>query len=148
MIFGERTIPELFQKGIVTSVSLDHFKHASFIAFWLRRMLPINQSLVVSKYKSVPEDTDANDDQKFFLRYGSELCALLIGFQICVFYEAGKTPQGAADLHPDRLQNLKNYRLPQQTIADFVMILKHKNISPHALYLLYKSLFTTLIARQ
>src|SRR5205823_703780 len=79
-----RTLSE----GIVTSVSLDHFKHASFIAFWLRRMLPINQSLVVSKYKSVPEDTDANDDQKFFLRYVSELCALLIGFQICVFYEA------------------------------------------------------------
>jgi hypothetical protein len=131
-----RTLAE----GIATSVTLDHFKHASFIAFWLRRMLPINQTLVVSAYKSVREDTDANDDQKFFLRYGNELCALLIGFQVCFFYEVGRR-RGVQPVHA---LDLRRYSLPRQTIADFVMILKHKNMSPHALYLMYKSLFTII----
>jgi hypothetical protein len=138
-----RTLTE----GIATSVDLDHFKHASFIAFWLRRMLPINETRVVSKYKSVPDDPTANDNQKFFLRYGSELCALLIGFEICLFYEFGTPKKGAIELRPNRLATLKLYHLPSTTIADFVMILKHKNMSPHALYLLYKSLFTTITAR-
>jgi hypothetical protein len=78
-----RTISE----GIEESESLDHFKHASFIAFWLRRMLPINQTTVVGRNPTQPDESaDAGADQKFFLQYGCEICALLIGFQICLFY--------------------------------------------------------------
>lgn len=137
-----RTLSE----GIKTSVSLDHFKHASFIGFWLRRMLPINQTLVVSQYQSVPDDRNADENQKFFFRYGNELCALL--FQICLFYEASYERDNHKIVdRADRLTFLKQCMLPPQVIADFVMILKHKNMSPHALYLLYKSLFTTIIPR-
>ena len=129
-----------------TSISLDHFKHASFIAFWLRRMLPINQTLVVSRFRSIPDDPSADENQRFFLRYGNELCALLIGFQICLFYEAGlKRSSGYVyEIRTNPIERLKQFSFPQNIIADFVMILKHKNMSPHALYLLYKSLFTTI----
>lgn len=137
-----RTLSE----GIQTSVSLDHFKHASFIAFWLRRMLPINQTLIHSKYQSIPDDRNATDNQKFFFRYGNELCALLIGFMICLFYEASyiAANQEVLQLVPNRLDCIRQYRLPPEIISDFVMIMKHKNMSPHALYLLYKSLFTVI----
>ena len=137
-----RTLAE----GIATSVTLDHFKQASFIAFWLRRMLPINQTLIVDNYRSVSEAANANEDQRFFLRYGNEICALLIGFQLCLFYEICPLEEDPVVLEiPNRTENLKQYSLPQRTIADLVMVLKHKNMSPHALYLLYKSLFTNIL---
>lgn len=145
-----RTLSE----GIETSVNLDHFKHASFVAFWLRRMIPINQTVVVSEYQAVPQKKNATEQQKFFLRCGNELCAFLIGFQICLFYEFGTKFEGdnvvdlVGQLQGTRLRKLQQHFLPPAMVADFVMILKHKNMSPHALYLLYKSLFATIAPRQ
>ncbi len=139
-----RTLTEGIQTG---SSSLDHFKHASFIGFWLRRMLPINTTLLISTYKVVPEEDGATEDQQFFLRYGNELCAFLIGFQLCLFYESSIIFDGdnVVYLRPEkRIEYLKKCMISTITISDFVMILKHKNMSPHALYLLYKSLFTTI----
>jgi hypothetical protein len=132
-----RTLKEGMPEGTET---LDHFKHASFISFWLRRMLPINNTNAGRPVFAVDPKI-----QNFFMRYGNELCALLVGFHICLFYEASlERVAGTLSVRKDRLEYLRKCRIPEHTIQDFVMILKHKNMSPHALYLLYKSLFTTI----
>ncbi len=137
--------------GIQKTTELDHFKHASFIAFWLRRTLPINEIrlalTIIEREKNIK-----SDKQKKFLRYGSEICALHIGFMLCLFFEecsvianeieGGRTVYGIIS---DRTTYLKKCQLKQPIVDDYTMIMKHKNMSPHGIYLLYKSLFTNLM---
>ena len=125
------------------SVELDHFKHASFIAFWLRRMIPINET-----YRDPdPEAHSSKEEQNFFLRYGNEICALLIGFQICLYYEMASISEESGDVvapMADWEEMLRKTRFPPHIIRDFAMVLKHKNMSPHSLYLMFRSLFASL----
>lgn len=137
-----RTLKTGIEEG---TKELDHFKHASFIAFWLRRMIPINSTYKMDANKA--GDTVASDTKRF-LQYGNELCALLIGFQLCLFYECSKVAESKGTVIPlirDRLTYLKSIQFPDNLKNDFAMVLKHKNISPHSLYLLYKSLFATIV---
>lgn len=138
-----RTLRESMPDG---TKKLDHFKNASFIAFWLRRMIPINET-----NRSPSHPLKPFDQKKVFqfFKHGNEICALLIGFQICLFYEASKVKPGGNNnklvmLHEDRLSYLKSMKFPPALLDDFAMVLKHKNMSPHSLYMMYRSLFTTI----
>jgi len=122
---ARRTLDSGIKKG---TKQLDHFKQASFIAFWLRRQIPINRTLrilpdgtvavklhLLSKHTSVVEPI-ANDERPYATHTTSTL------------------------------EYIRGCSLKRDCVRDFAMVLKHKNMSPHALYLLYKSLFTNLRA--
>jgi hypothetical protein len=124
---------------------LDHFKHASFIAFWLRRMIPVNDLQNLG-----PVPVDQRIAYENFLRFGNEVCALFIGFQLCLFYEDARIEAlNSADKDAiGRIGNkIEDTRFPPDLMTEFSMILKHKNMSPYAIYLLYKSLFNTATTR-
>jgi hypothetical protein len=121
--------------------SLDHFKHASFIAFWLRRTNPVND---IKGWSPVP--LVERDDVSNFYQFGNEICALMVGFQLCVFYQLGPLTGNSVVAMRSRLQNILSMRLPPELLHDFATILKHKSMSPYAIYLLYRSLFQTLVA--
>lgn len=126
---------------------LDHFKQAAFLAFWLRRLNPINDTKLVDEDNPVPVHL-MNDQRVQFYRYGNEIAALLIGFQICLVHESARAfPKGGdvRNLHgARRIEYLRRVRFPNELLKDYAMILKHKSMSPHSLYLMYRSLFATL----
>lgn len=133
------------------TVALDHFKHAAHLAFWLRRHIPINDvafraEMQVVEHTVSGERRIPTKAQVEFATYGNELCALLVGFYICLAYEvcamAKRDPKkGATTVVSDGI-GVK--RLPSHFQAEFPRLLKHKPVSPHALYMLYRSLFDTL----
>jgi hypothetical protein len=130
---------------------LDHFKHASFMAFWIRRRLPINK-IIFQASLGERQDRKFTDDQKFFTTYANEICAFSIGMKICLFYH-GNIVEQAAQANQDTKAGdhsvswLQRYlasplvQLRKPLLADIVMILKHKNVSPHGIYLFYRAFF-------
>ena len=115
---------------------LDHFKQCGHLAFWLRRLSPIveahDTTLNLGDAEGPPLSGYEIAFRKLLLGYVNEYLAFDYAFQICKYYELGK--QGgssrAAALSPDR----EYY----QTMCQF---LKYKNVSPHGLHLIFKSLF-------
>lgn len=123
---------------------LDHFKQAAFLAFWLRRLLPVNETRL--RHPPRGDETMFFEQRQIdFLRYGNEIAALLIGFQICLFYESARATRAANEVafHRDRADYLRRVTFPQDLLMDYAMILKHKSLSPHSLYMMYRSLFAT-----
>lgn len=106
----------------------DHFKEAGFLAYWLRRRIVVNES---SKISGAPNIIYLNE----FLEYTNEFLAFLVGFRVCLFFEATRA-SGAA-----RVDMLHQYRLNIEYLKDVAVLLHHKNVSPHSLYIIYRSLF-------
>lgn len=140
----EHDVPE-------ATIALDHFKHAAHLAFWLRRHIPIND-VVFRKDRLVAGDSTGGEPsgptkaQVQFMSYGNELCALYVGFYICLAYEVcamakRDSKKGQTTVVSDGI-GVK--RLPPHFQAEYPKLLKHKPVSPHALYMLYRSLFDTL----
>ena len=132
------------EKGIEDGAEgLDHFKHAWFISFWLRRLTPINVT-----HRDVKAAHTNAEKQDFFLRYGKEICALLIGYEICLYYEMAAIADESTGQTIVPMTEweavLKKTNFTQPLLRDFAMVLKHKNMSPHSLYLLFKSLFANI----
>lgn len=109
--------------------SPDHFKKAGVLAYWLRRFSP------VIGYESKRADIGLRQEEKefrnFLRDYGETFFAFDIGFQICKFFERNKVN---GDSHIPKIN--PNY------LYTACYFLKYKNVSPHALTLIYKSLFT------
>ena len=135
-----RTLHEGMASG---TTNLDHFKQAAFIAFWLRRMRPINET---TSNKPLAEIADARNSRiAHFVIYGNEILAIQVGLQICLFYETARAVAAGAVTLPGRTNYLKSLQFPKDLRDDCAMVLKHKNMSPHSLYLLYRALFTSLV---
>lgn len=140
-----RTRKEGMPKG---TEQLDHFKHAAFIAFWLRKLVPINETRLIQTLGDRSALKGGSEAQNFFLQFGNELCAFLIGYQICQYYQgflAGYQLEGVGFLQ-NRSRVLRSMEVDPDTLRDVCVVLKHKSLSPHALYLTYRALFTSLIA--
>jgi|SRR5579871_4080232 len=105
---------------------LDHFKQAAFLTFWLRRSCPINDIWLASP------GSEANDHQKHFVQFGSELCALLAGFSVCLTYEVGT-------------EEFEGVRFTEKFFYEVPMLFKHKNISPQGIYMMFLGLFGQLV---
>lgn len=119
---------------------LDHFKQSGHLSFWLRRMGPIVEF----------QDLDFGDSERPMTKkekalrnlaaaYANEYIAFEFCFQVCKYYETKKEIKPDSKLKPSpRASTL--YLSPEyyQTVCHF---LKYKNVSPHALHLIYKSLF-------
>lgn len=116
----------------------DHFKQAGHICYWIRRTRPVTDlavHLYSTKTDLSPEDAYA-DEYRLFFNYINDYLAFDLGFHLVLFYH---------------LYNKKN---PLKINAkmfpswDFIECTSHflnaKNVSPHAMYLIYKALFDHL----
>lgn len=117
---------------------LDHFKQCGHLAFWLRRLGPIidadDTTLNLGDAEGYPLSDDEKAFRKLLLGYRNEYLAFDYAFQICLYYEIGQEGGSA------RASNLHLSREYYQTICQFM---KFKNVSPHAMHLILKSLFLT-----
>ena len=109
----------------------DHFKQAAHLAYWLRRTAPIVK-MNCPDLKGNFGNVDSAREIHF--KYGNEYSAFTVGFDLCRFYEANK--KGS---NPDIYAS--DYSMNDDYITVMAHFLKTKNVSPHALYLIYKSLF-------
>lgn len=115
---------------------LDHFKRCGHLAFWLRRMSPVVEAVdTTTNYQDAPGPDLSGDENAFrdlLFGYCNEYLAFDLGFQFCRYYEinkaGGSTRANCLILDEDYLRTTCHF-------------LKYKNVSPHALFLIYKSLF-------
>jgi hypothetical protein len=117
---------------------LDHFKRAGFLSYWLRRCPPIaefgrNPDLALAGIKL----RDPHALEKF---HGNQWAAFDIGFRICRFFEAYRKDSASIygkhiPIDAFTLQGREEY------IKDLCYVLSDKNISPHAIGIIYRSLF-------
>lgn len=119
--------------------ALDHFKRAGFLCYWLRRCPPLT-------------DLARNPDARFagvvhregrkalLVQYGNVYAAFDIGLRICRYWEAARTD---IKYPTEERERIKRFNIPQgsEYLADMCYTLAEKNISPHSLNMLYKSLF-------
>jgi hypothetical protein len=109
----------------------DHFKQSGHLAYWLRRRIVAN----AIRESDGGEPTDAI---KKFILYGAERCSFYVGYLICLGF-------ATSHLHGRQRQDvLARIELTTEYQYDVAVLLKHKNVSPHALYLIYRSLFYTI----
>ncbi len=126
------------------TTDLDHFKHAAFIAFWLRRLIPIND--VWFRPNAANDAAPPSGPQVKFSRFGNEICALLAGFYICMTYETVAMAERETDTQDARVISdaVAVRELPPHFLSEYPKLLKHKVLSPHSMYMLYRSLFDSL----
>jgi hypothetical protein len=115
---------------------LDHFKRSGHLAFWVRRMGPVVEAIDTTLNLADSPGYDVSEDEAAFrdllFGYCNEYLAFDLGYQFCRYYEIGKRGGSA------RAEALV---LDEDYIRTTCHFLKYKNVSPHALYLIYKSLF-------
>jgi hypothetical protein len=112
---------------------LDHFKQCGHLAYWLRRSAPVIEfDDLVEIYG---EEGGLYDDEikarKLLIDYGTEYFAFDFGFQICQFYEQNRT---------DRTTPLEMPNVDMEYLLTVCNFLKFKQVSPHSIFLIYKSL--------
>lgn len=114
---------------------LDHFKQCGHLAYWLRRSSPIVEFLDSSgAYATEVGHLDEYGEElrTLLYKYGAEYLAFDFGYQICLFYERNKA---------EATERAKSLVISGDYIEMVCNFLKCKNVSPHSLSLIYKSLF-------
>jgi hypothetical protein len=116
---------------------LDHFKQCGHLAFWIRRMSPLVETVdLTENIADAPGNPLTENEKKFrelLYGYANEYLAFDFGFQFCKFYEIHKK-EGSSDRAKKIILTPDYYK----TICDFM---KYKSVSPHSLFMIYKSLF-------
>ena len=108
------------------SVEPDHLKHAGWLCHWLRK------KSVISSLKVYQEDRLTDVFENNF----NEVVAFAIGLKLVIFYECCE--RGLSD---DAIVASAGTGLNvANLLRDVSVYLSHKNVSPHAIYLIYKSL--------
>ena len=111
---------------------LDHFKMSGHLAFWLRRMTPIvDVTAVETNYQDSQSDITPEEQEwrDFLFGYVNEFMAFNIGLAICEYYTGKKAIYK------------KDY------IKMICHMMRYKNVSPHAIILIYKSIFDVTTRR-
>lgn len=114
---------------------LDHFKQCGLLAYWLRRSSPL---IDFQDYSSPVEgdseylDKAHEDFKDLLMLYASEYLAFDWAFKICLFHERTR---------PDKTERADRIQLSREYIRTTCHFLKCKQVSPHSLFLIYKSLF-------
>jgi hypothetical protein len=126
--FWTQDMERLRRFELPTSPSIDQFKQAGHLVYWLRRSSPI-----VKTELAEPADEGGEKERlAFFLKYDSQYCALVLGFELCAFHCANA--EGSRFYASD-------YQLDRDYAEVTCHFLKVKSVSPHALHLIFKSLF-------
>ena len=104
----------------------DHFKHAGFIAYWLRR----HNSVYGFKEELEAPSIRQEKARDFIKKYGNVYLAFSCEYKICLYYEQGDMLAGTKMPEPDQ-----NY------FESICYLMKYKSVSPHSLGFIYRSLF-------
>ena len=154
----ERWVRDLYRVSDIElkGAPLDHFKQSGHLAYWLRRCSPVTQLIVDDEFS--PAQRLPERAQNLILRYSNEITAFDVGFRICRYFEAKRadTPShlvmalsdvGRQQLvEADRKREINSRQtLTYEYMETMGSFLKTKNVSPHAMYLIYKSLFFPLL---
>lgn len=105
------------------------YKHAAFLCYWLRRRLVVESSSRMDESLQVP-----NQD---FNRFKSEFIALHVSLELLVYHVFGKNRKSAPIQRGSGV-------LPSEFVHEMLVLLHHKNVSPHSIYLIFKALFVTV----
>lgn len=134
---------------------LDHFKQAAHLCYWLRRSSPISDFA-----DHLPDGAALSDKQKdvrdLIFRYGNEFAAFDVGYRLCRFFEAKRDDVTAmllmtgptSEEQQKALSAITQFVLEEDYVKTICHFLKEKNVSPHALYLIYRSLFMDIRQRR
>ena len=113
---------------------LDHFKRCGHLCFWLRRAAPIVEAIDpttnLADAEGMPLSADEKDFREMLFPYANEYLAFDFGLQFCKFYEIAEGSERA-----------KTLVLDEDYLRTNCKFMKYKNVSPHSLFLIYKSLF-------
>ena len=110
----------------------NHFKQCGFLAYWLRRRIVVQQVARAGAVRS--------SDQDRFVKFSNEICVFLIAFRIAAYFQF----QPWFDAADDASVKLAGVGLDRDFIEDMMTLLKHKNVSPHSLYLVLAALFVDI----
>ena len=127
---------------------LDEFKQCAFLTFWLRRHHPL-EKIEFAELANNEARSTYNKIQKWYATYGNDFSAIKFGSTICLNYCASSIEHmvsssedgGRTASINTRKIYLRRFRNRIDFWADFAMILKHKNNSPHSITLIYEALF-------
>ena len=130
--FWTQDVERLRTFSLPTNTVPDHFKQAAHLMYWLRRQAPVIDYLDAESIqdgggsKITPREEKVRE---LLFQCGSEFLAFDIGYQICWAYES------------DSAGHQLEFALDEDYIETVCCFLKEKNVSPHAMYLVFKSLF-------
>jgi hypothetical protein len=127
----ELWLNELSNMKITGGGEPDHFKQAGFLTYWLRRRLVISITREGANFTG-------SSQQIQFLERPNEICSFILGFRICLFFQANRKSG------EERRQYLSSIELQSEFVKDAGILLYEKQLSPHAMYLIYRSLFYEL----
>lgn len=104
----------------------DHFKRCGCLAYWLRRNSPVIRWH--EDPPSIARESPLKEWRTLFEKCGNAFLAFALGYHICHYYEAqkGNAPRRKPDL---------------DYLEDMCYVMKRKNLSPHAMGMVYRSLF-------
>ncbi|MBC7953430.1 MAG: hypothetical protein H7Z12_16620 [Rhodospirillaceae bacterium] len=114
----------------------DHYKQCGHLVYWLRRSSPVVEWVDASNNlgdaEGLPDLPEHAQMKELLLKYGNEYLAFDLGYRICRYFEVSREDNPLSEdgrlLTPDYLRTISHF-------------LKTKNVSPHAMYLILKSLF-------
>lgn len=127
-VFWKNDLERIKKFEMSDSEELDHFKHAAHMIYWLRRAVPV-LSVQPAEEGSTPDEILQQD---LLYKYRDQYCAFDLGFKLCAFFEANR---------PKTDKYFSEYNLDYDFKSVASHFLKTKNVSPHALFLIYKGLF-------
>ncbi|TIV37024.1 MAG: hypothetical protein E5V91_19820 [Mesorhizobium sp.] len=111
----------------------DAYKRAGFLAYWLRRRIVVNET---TPSPGVAYDAPGGTARRAnFVAYASDIVAFMIGFQLSCYYSLGNHLKDANV--SSRIQSSVEYTY----LMDVSRLMRMNNVSPHALYLIYRSIF-------
>ncbi len=112
----------------------DHFKQAGHLTYWLRRSQPVYD--VKMEASGTPPNFHGNPLAEIFHRLimvaPNEYLAFDLGYRIVLLHEC---------YSQDPPKSESEFALTDDYIVTMVQFLRNKNVSPHALFLIFKSLF-------
>ena len=107
------------------------FKHAAFLCFWLRRRVIVETVQPIDPTIGV-----TNTD---YMDYKNEYIAFYTALHLVLYHVY--FPKGGDDVADDAFTN---YSFPADLAHEALVMLHHKNVSPHALYLMFKFLLAPM----
>jgi len=110
------------------SVTPDHFKLSGALVYWLRRF-----GVVYGLQHQVVSEQPDEDIRLLALEYECELPAYTLGLDLCKFFE-----HGASD---EEYRDVNKPRITMSYLRSVCYLMRFKSLSPHAMGMIYRSLF-------
>jgi hypothetical protein len=117
------------QFELLDSDDLDHFKQSAHLIYWLRRSNPISEIYLGER---LSDERDERLWQELILEYGIQYVCIRMGFDVCRFFEAERVGS---------IFYVDDFVVDYEYVKTFSHLLKTKNVSPHSIFLVLKSLF-------